>query len=239
MRVAKAVTLTGEERTTFVEMVAWAKHARTACATRQHRFGGGRRKAERTKSPTSLDATDAPVGTWRNRFASKRLEGIQKDAPRGGTQTDSARCRGCGNRSQDNSGKTRRRHALVHSIAGKGDEHQRFDGSQSMARQRVEAALGQDVQGLERSAIRRKTGRCGRIVFESAGTCVGDFVRRKEPNSGSRPHARRVCRCFPDDLAHSRTITSETGRRHCLRASKWRKARSLRSVCRDIAIKSG
>ena len=83
MRVAKAVTLTGEERTTLLK---WSRGRSTPARLVQRAnivlaAADGKRNDE---IADDLGCTRHTVGTWRNRFASKRLEGIQKDAPRGG-----------------------------------------------------------------------------------------------------------------------------------------------------------
>jgi transposase len=83
MRVAKAVTLTVEERTTLLK---WSRGRSTPARLVQRAnivlaAAEGRRNDE---IAADLGCTRHTVGTWRNRFASNRLEGIQKDAPRGG-----------------------------------------------------------------------------------------------------------------------------------------------------------
>ena len=83
MRVAKAVTLMVEERTTLLK---WSRGRSTPARLVQRAnivlaAADGKRNDE---IAADLDCTRRTVGTWRNRFASNRLEGIQKDAPRGG-----------------------------------------------------------------------------------------------------------------------------------------------------------
>lgn len=83
MRVARAVTLTAEERTTLLK---WSRGRSTPARLVQRAnivlaAADGKRNDE---IADELGCNRRTVGTWRNRFASKRLEGIQKDAPRGG-----------------------------------------------------------------------------------------------------------------------------------------------------------
>lgn len=83
MRVAKQVTLTVEERTTLLK---WSRGRSTPARLVQRAkivlaAADGKRNDE---IAAALGCTRHTVGTWRNRFASDRLEGIRKDAPRGG-----------------------------------------------------------------------------------------------------------------------------------------------------------
>jgi transposase len=83
MRVARAVTLTGEERTTLLK---WSRGRSTPARLVQRAnivlaAADGKRNDE---IADELGCDRRTVGTWRNRFSSKRLEGIQKDAPRRG-----------------------------------------------------------------------------------------------------------------------------------------------------------
>ena len=83
MRVAKAVTLTVEERTTLLK---WSRGRSTPARLVQRAnivlaAADGKRNDE---IAADLDCTRRTVGTWRNRFVNDRLEGIRKDAPRGG-----------------------------------------------------------------------------------------------------------------------------------------------------------
>lgn len=83
MRVAKAVTWTVEERTTLLK---WSRGRSTPARLVQRAnivlaAADGKRNDE---IAADLGCTRHTVGTWRNRFVSNRLEGIQKDAPRGG-----------------------------------------------------------------------------------------------------------------------------------------------------------
>ena len=83
MRVAKAITLTSEERT---RLTKWSRgrstparlvlRAKIVLAAEE-----GRRNDE---IAAELNCTRRTVGVWRNRFVEQRLEGIEQDAPRGG-----------------------------------------------------------------------------------------------------------------------------------------------------------
>ena len=91
MRVAKAITLTDEERTTLVK---WSRGRSTPARLIQRAqivlaAADGR---ENKEIALELGCTRRTVGTWRNRFAAERLAGIEHDAPRGGrTPTQRAR----------------------------------------------------------------------------------------------------------------------------------------------------
>jgi transposase len=83
MRVAKAITLTDEERVTLTK---WARGRSTPARLVQRAkivlaAADGR---ENKDIATQLGCTRRTVGTWRNRFATDRLAGIEHDAPRGG-----------------------------------------------------------------------------------------------------------------------------------------------------------
>jgi transposase len=83
MRIAKAITLTDEERATLtkwsrgrstpVRLVLRAKIVLAAVEGRENK-----------EIATELGCTRRTVGTWRNRFAESRLAGIEQDAPRAG-----------------------------------------------------------------------------------------------------------------------------------------------------------
>ena len=83
MRVAKVITLTGEER---ARLTKWSRgrstparlvmRAKIVLAAAQ-----GRRNDE---IAAELNCTRRTVGVWRNRFVEQRLEGMEQDAPRGG-----------------------------------------------------------------------------------------------------------------------------------------------------------
>jgi transposase len=83
MRVAKAVTLSDEERATLMK---WSR-GRSTPTRLVHRAkivlaaADGKRNDE---IAADLGCTRRTVSTWRNRFVATRLAGIEKDAPRGG-----------------------------------------------------------------------------------------------------------------------------------------------------------
>ena len=83
MRVAKAITLTDEER---IALTKWARGRSTPArlvlrAKIVLAAAAGRRNDE---IAADLKCMRRTVGTWRNRFATERLAGIERDAPRGG-----------------------------------------------------------------------------------------------------------------------------------------------------------
>lgn len=83
MRVAKAITLTDEERTTLLK---WSRGRSTPARLIQRAqivlaAADGR---ENKEIAVALGCTRRTVGTWRNRFEAERLSGIERDAPRGG-----------------------------------------------------------------------------------------------------------------------------------------------------------
>ena len=83
MRVAIAITLTEEERATLTK---WSRGRRTPArvvlrAEIVLRAADGR---ENQDIAAELGCTRRTVGTWRKRFAARRLAGIEADAPRGG-----------------------------------------------------------------------------------------------------------------------------------------------------------
>ncbi len=91
MRIAKAITLTNEERTTLLK---WSRGRSTPARLIQRAViilaaADGR---ENKEIAVELGCTRRTVGTWRNRFAAEGLAGIEHDAPRGGrTATQRAR----------------------------------------------------------------------------------------------------------------------------------------------------
>lgn len=83
MRIAKSITLTDEERVTLRK---WSRGRSTPArlvlrAEIVLAAAAGQRNDE---IAADLTCTRRTVGTWRNRFASERLAGIEQDAPRGG-----------------------------------------------------------------------------------------------------------------------------------------------------------
>lgn len=83
MRVAKAITLTDEERATLMK---WARGRSTPARLVQRAriilaASDGR---ENKDIAAQLGCTRRTAGTWRNRFATDRLAGIEHDAPRSG-----------------------------------------------------------------------------------------------------------------------------------------------------------
>jgi len=91
MRVAKAITLTDEERVTLTK---WARGRSTPVRLVQRAkiilaAADGRENKDIARE---LGCTRRTVGTWRTRFVEGRLAGIEHDAPRGGrTPTQRAR----------------------------------------------------------------------------------------------------------------------------------------------------
>jgi transposase len=83
MRVAKVITLTDEERVTLTK---WARGRSTPARLVQRAkiilaAADGR---ENKDISAELGCTRRTVGTWRARFVTDRLPGIEHDAPRGG-----------------------------------------------------------------------------------------------------------------------------------------------------------
>lgn len=83
MRVAKAITLTDEERVTLTK---WARGRSTPSRLVQRAkiVLAAADGHENRKIAAELGCTRRTVGTWRNRFVTERLSGIEHDAPRGG-----------------------------------------------------------------------------------------------------------------------------------------------------------
>ncbi len=83
MRVAKVITLTDEAR---IALTKWSRgrstparlvlRAKIVLAATVDRLSD--------EIAAELKCTRRTVGTWRNRFATERLAGIERDAPRGG-----------------------------------------------------------------------------------------------------------------------------------------------------------
>lgn len=83
MRVAKAITLTDEERVTLTK---WARGRSTPSRLVQRAkivLAAADGRENRTIA-AELGCTRRTVGTWRNRFVTGRLAGVEHDAPRGG-----------------------------------------------------------------------------------------------------------------------------------------------------------
>jgi transposase len=83
MRIAKAITLTDEER---VMLTKWSRGRSTPArlVVRAKIVLAAARGDENRDIAAELGCTRRTVGTWRNRFAQLRLAGIEQDAPRGG-----------------------------------------------------------------------------------------------------------------------------------------------------------
>ena len=83
MRVADAVSLTQEERVTLAR---WSRGRSTPArlVLRAKIVLAAAEGLENKAIAAQLGCTRRTVGTWRSRFAARGIEGIQKDAPRGG-----------------------------------------------------------------------------------------------------------------------------------------------------------
>jgi transposase len=83
MRIAKAITLTDEER---VMLTKWSRGRSTPArlVLRAKIVLAAASGGENRDIAAELGCTRRTVGTWRNRFAQLRLAGIEQDAPRGG-----------------------------------------------------------------------------------------------------------------------------------------------------------
>jgi transposase len=83
MRVAKAIVLTESER---VALTKWARGRSTPArlVQRARIMLAAAAGLQNDEIADQLGCTRRTVGTWRNRFAERRLSGIEKDAPRGG-----------------------------------------------------------------------------------------------------------------------------------------------------------
>jgi transposase len=83
MRVAKSIVLTTQEQTTLLK---WSRGRSTPArlVLRAKIVLAATEGRENREIAAELGCTRRTVGTWRNRFAERRLAGIEKDAPRGG-----------------------------------------------------------------------------------------------------------------------------------------------------------
>jgi transposase len=83
MRVAKAITLTDEERVTLTK---WARGRSTPARLVQRAkiILAAADGLENKSIAAQLGCTRRTVGTWRTRFVKERLAGLEHDAPRGG-----------------------------------------------------------------------------------------------------------------------------------------------------------
>jgi transposase len=83
MRIAKAVTLTDEQRATLTR---WSKGRSTPArlVLRARIVLAAAAGRENKVIAADLGCTRKTVGLWRNRFAEAGLSGIERDAPRGG-----------------------------------------------------------------------------------------------------------------------------------------------------------
>jgi transposase len=91
MRVAKAITVTDEQRTTLTR---WSRGRSTPArlVLRAKIVLASAQGRENKDIAAELGCTRRTVGTWRNRFAQAGLKGIEQDAPRPG-RTASVRAR--------------------------------------------------------------------------------------------------------------------------------------------------
>jgi transposase len=87
MRVAVSIALTDEERKTLTR---WSRGRRTPArlVLRAKIVLAATTGCENKAIAVELGCTRRTVGTWRNRFAARRLAGIEKDAPRAGRSPD-------------------------------------------------------------------------------------------------------------------------------------------------------
>ena len=90
MRVAPKIVLSERERKTLVR---WSRGRRVAVRQRQRAqivllAAGGEQNREIAER---LGVTRRTVGRWRTRFAERRIEGIEKDLPRGGRSSAARR----------------------------------------------------------------------------------------------------------------------------------------------------
>ena len=90
MRIAKAITLTDEERAALTK---WSRGRSTPArlVLRAQIVLAAADGRENKDIAAELGCTRRTIGVWRNRFAAERIQGITHDAPRGGrkaTQRD-------------------------------------------------------------------------------------------------------------------------------------------------------
>ena len=80
MRVVKAIRLTDEERTTLMK---WSRGRSTPVrlVQRAQIILAAAEGRENKEIAVELGCTRRTVGTWRNRFVTDRLVGIERDAP--------------------------------------------------------------------------------------------------------------------------------------------------------------
>mgnify|MGYP002640426045 FL=1 len=83
MRIAIAITLTDAER---ILLTKWSRGRSTPArlVLRAKMILAAAQGRENKDIAVELGCTRRTVGTWRNRFAEKRMVGIEADAPRGG-----------------------------------------------------------------------------------------------------------------------------------------------------------
>src|SRR5262245_12217916 len=83
MRVAVSITLSDEERTTL-ERWARGRSVEARLVLRAKIVLAAAEGAENKEIAVQLATLAKTVALWRKRFATQRLAGIEKDAPRGG-----------------------------------------------------------------------------------------------------------------------------------------------------------
>ena len=176
MRIAPAITLSPEQRT-VLESQARSRSLRcgwrSALASCSFAASGQQDK----EIAAALAITPKKVSRWRKRFLALGVAGLQKDAPRPGRKPTHRHPPDQTRGDPDHAPAADQRHALEHAHHGCGRRHQRSQRAPHLARPRIETASRGNLQGQQRSCVRRETGRHRRSVSQPAGTRAG-VVRR-------------------------------------------------------------
>ncbi len=116
-----------------------------------------------------LETTERTVGRWRKRFVSAGLAGIRQDAPRGGRPPAVLQAMAAEIIRKTTTEKpANATHWSTRSLPPSWER--RLPRCNGFVKPSFAAAPREDVQGVERQALRRETRRRRRPVFKSAGS---------------------------------------------------------------------
>ncbi len=204
MRIAKAVALSDEERTTLVRWSRGAQHACTSARLHVCTSGaaGEDRAGRRGRTEEQGRLRRARLHATHRRHVAKPLRGSASGRHRAGRSArrsarDHASPLRSRDHSQDRTGDAASRHATVDAVAGQDLGLQRHAGASRLEGQRPQAAPHERLQGLERSAVRREARRRRRPVPEPSRASAGVVVRREESDPGARPHSKKPAAASP------------------------------------------
>jgi hypothetical protein len=177
--------LSDEERS---ELESWSSRRKTAQALAlRARIVLARAEGAQNKDVAArLSLDSATVGKWRRRFAQHRVDGL-RDEPRSGAPRTIGDARVEAVIVTTLESVPKERYALEFARHGESERLIGLERAAHLARLRLAAAPGGDVQALDRPGLRGQGARRGGSLCLAARACRRVVRGRKIPDPGARP----------------------------------------------------